>query len=72
MLVAGIIPTIFLIDTWGRRPLLILGGVAMILCLSTVGGLQFYVDHLNDGGPELANAAKGIFACEFSSLNCPS
>ncbi|PVF94470.1 hypothetical protein CPB86DRAFT_713234 [Serendipita vermifera] len=62
MLVAGIVPTMFLIDSWGRRPLLILGGISMILCLCTVGGLQFYVDHLKDGGPELANAAKGIFA----------
>jgi MFS family permease len=66
MLVAGIIPTLFLVDTWGRRPILILGGIGMVLCLSAVGGLQYHVDTLRDMSPELASAANGIFACELS------
>jgi len=64
MLIAGIIPTLFLVDSWGRRPILILGGIGMMLCLSTVGGLQFHVDRLSDTSPQLATDASGIFACE--------
>jgi Sugar (and other) transporter len=65
MLIAGIIPTLFLVDTWGRRPILILGGIGMMLCLSAVGGLQYHVDGLDDKSPNLASAANGIFACEL-------
>lgn len=64
MLVAGIIPTLFLVDSWGRRPILIFGGVGMALCLSAVGGLQYHVDHLSDASPQIASAANGIFACK--------
>lgn len=63
MLVAGIIPTLFLVDSWGRRPILMLGSLGMILCLSAVGGLQYHVDRLDDASPQLASAANGIFAC---------
>jgi hypothetical protein len=65
MLIAGIIPTLFLGDTWGRRPILILGGIGMMLCLSAVGSLQCLVDGLGDKSPNLASAANGIFACEL-------
>lgn len=64
MLVAGIIPTMFLIDSWGRKPILMLGGVGMVLCLSSVGGLQYYVDRLPDMSSQLRPAANGIFACK--------
>ena len=64
MLIAGIIPTMFLVDTWGRRPILLMGGVGMALCLSAVGGLQFHVDRLPNSSPELASGAHGIFACK--------
>jgi hypothetical protein len=64
MLVAGIIPTMFLIDSWGRRPILIFGGVGMVLCLSSVGGLQYYVDKLPDTSPALKPIANGIFSCK--------
>jgi MFS family permease len=69
MLVAGIIPTLFLVDHWGRRPILIIGGMGMALCLSAVGGLQYRVDSLSDLSPELAATASGIFACTFCALH---
>jgi hypothetical protein len=68
MLVAGIIPTLFLVDSWGRRPILLIGGIGMALCLSAVGGLQYRVDSLNDLSPELASTASGIFACTFRAF----
>ncbi|KAG8845826.1 hypothetical protein FRB91_001454 [Serendipita sp. 411] len=63
MLIVGIIPTIYLVDTLGRRALLIIGGIGMALCLAIVGGLQFHVDNLESTSPQLSSAAKGIFAC---------
>jgi MFS family permease len=68
MLVAGIIPTLFLVDSWGRRPILLIGGMGMALCLSAVGGLQYRVDSLGDLSPELASTASGIFACTFCAF----
>ncbi|KAG8825219.1 hypothetical protein FRC17_008794 [Serendipita sp. 399] len=63
MLIAGILPTIYLVDSLGRRSILIIGGLGMAFCLAIVGGLQFHVDTLESTSPQLASSAKGIFAC---------
>ncbi|KAI0950586.1 hypothetical protein AcV7_009005 [Taiwanofungus camphoratus] len=57
----GTIPTMFLIDRWGRRPFLITGSFALASCLAVVGGLQFKADSLPEGDARLPYA-DGIFA----------
>jgi len=42
----GTIPTMFLIDRWGRRVFFITGSFALAACLGTVGGLQYKGDSL--------------------------
>lgn len=57
----GTIPTMFLIDRWGRRVFFITGSIGLGACLATVGGLQYKGDSLPEGGAELPYA-DGIFA----------
>ncbi|GBE81967.1 Probable glucose transporter rco-3 [Sparassis crispa] len=57
----GTIPTMFLIDKWGRRPFLLTGSAALAACLATVGGLQYHADSLPVGNARLPSA-DGIFA----------
>lgn len=58
--VSGTVPNMLLVDSWGRKPLLLLGSVIMALCLSTVGGLQYWEVSLLPSARR--PAANGIFA----------
>ncbi|KAI0269186.1 general substrate transporter [Gloeopeniophorella convolvens] len=58
---AGTIPTMFLIDKWGRRAFLLTGSAALALALAVVGGLQFHSDSLPFGDARMPTA-DGIFA----------
>ncbi|KAG8962818.1 hypothetical protein FRC03_003718 [Tulasnella sp. 419] len=63
--VLGTIPTMFLVDTWGRKPILLFGSVGTCICLSIVGGLQFYADSIPSTAEFMfkrLQAANGIFA----------
>ncbi len=59
--VLGTVPALFLVDSWGRRPLLISGSIGMIACLSIMGGLQFHV-HAIPRGPGRLPTANSIFS----------
>ncbi|OCH95987.1 general substrate transporter [Obba rivulosa] len=56
----GTIPTMIWIDTWGRRPFLIVGSFALAVFLSIVGGLQYRADSLPVGDARIPTA-NGIF-----------
>ena len=55
------IPTMFFIDTWGRRKLLLSGSVGLVFALALIGGLQYHADTL-PVGPARIPTANGIFA----------
>ncbi|PCH38061.1 general substrate transporter [Wolfiporia cocos MD-104 SS10] len=57
----GTIPTMFLIDRWGRRAFFLAGSAALAACLGTVGGLQLKSDTFPEG-PARMPYADGIFA----------
>ncbi|KAI0068961.1 general substrate transporter [Artomyces pyxidatus] len=58
---AGTIPTMFLIDKWGRRAFLLVGSAALAASLAIVGGLQYHSQSLPLGDARLGTA-DGIFA----------
>ncbi|KAF8268265.1 general substrate transporter [Lactarius quietus] len=58
---AGTIPTMFLIDKWGRRFFLLIGSVLLAMALAIIGGLQYYSSTLPFGDARLPTA-NGIFA----------
>lgn len=61
----GTIPTMFLIDRWGRRPFLLTGSFILAACFAAIGGLQYRVDSL-PVGPQRLPYANGIFAGALS------
>jgi sugar porter (SP) family MFS transporter len=58
---AGTIPTMFFIDSWGRRPFLLYGSIGLAASLAAMGGLQFHSDKIPDG-PARLPTADGYFA----------
>jgi hypothetical protein len=58
---AGTIPTMFLIDKWGRRIFLLAGSSALAVALAVIGGLQYHSDSLPFGDSRVPSA-DGIFA----------
>jgi MFS family permease len=58
---AGTIPTMFLIDKWGRRVFLLAGSCFLAVTLAVVGGLQYHSDTLPFGDSRVPSA-DGIFA----------
>ncbi|KAH9977994.1 general substrate transporter [Lactifluus volemus] len=58
---AGTIPTMFLIDKWGRKIFLLVGSCALAIALAIIGGLQFHADALPFGDARIPTA-DGIFA----------
>jgi MFS family permease len=58
---AGTIPTMFLIDKWGRKIFLLAGSCALAIALAIIGGLQFHADALPFGDARI-HTADGIFA----------
>jgi len=58
---AGTIPTMFFVDTWGRRKLLLTGSAGLVCALVLIGGLQYHADPLPQG-PARIPTADGIFA----------
>ena len=58
---AGTIPTMFLIDRWGRRFFLLLGSGSIAVALAIIGGLQYHTNTLPLGGARVPTA-DGIFA----------
>ncbi|KAF9552727.1 general substrate transporter [Agrocybe pediades] len=58
---AGTIPTMFLVDSWGRRTFLLLGSAGLVISLAVIGGLQYRVESLPLGSARIGTA-DGIFA----------
>ncbi|KAH9062137.1 general substrate transporter [Lactarius vividus] len=58
---AGTIPTMFLIDKWGRRFFLLLGSGSLAVALAVIGGLQYHSNTLPFGDARVPTA-DGIFA----------
>lgn len=58
---AGTIPTMFLIDRWGRRFFLLVGSCSLAVALAIIGGLQYHSSSLPFGDARL-RTADGIFA----------
>jgi MFS family permease len=58
---AGTIPTMFLIDRWGRRMFLLVGSCALAIALAIIGGLQYHANTLPLGDARIPTA-DGIFA----------
>ncbi|KAH9968278.1 general substrate transporter [Russula dissimulans] len=58
---AGTIPTMFLIDKWGRRAFLLAGSCFLAISLAAIGGLQFHSSSLPFGETRVPTA-DGIFA----------
>ncbi|KAI0047303.1 general substrate transporter [Auriscalpium vulgare] len=58
---SGTIPTMFLIDKWGRRVFLLVGSVALAASLAIIGGLQYHSEALPVGDAHMGTA-DGIFA----------
>ncbi|KAH9050009.1 general substrate transporter [Lactarius hengduanensis] len=58
---AGTIPTMFLIDKWGRRLFLLLGSGSLAVALAVIGGLQYHSNTLPFGDARVPTA-DGIFA----------
>jgi MFS family permease len=70
------LPAIIFLDTWGRRPLLLLGSLGMMACLAVSGALQGAFGRPNPGtNRELAaiswvivdnpGVSRGIVACSY-------
>ncbi|KAI9770834.1 MAG: MFS sugar transporter [Geoglossum umbratile] len=70
------LPAIIFLDTWGRRPLLLLGSLGMMSCLAVSGALQGAFGRPNPAtDPELAaiswviidhpGVSRGIVACSY-------
>lgn len=57
---SGTIPAMFLIDSWGRRTILLIGSIALAISLSIVGGLQYHSDTLPLGLARIPTA-DGLF-----------
>ncbi|KAH9999364.1 general substrate transporter [Russula vinacea] len=57
---AGTIPTMFLIDRWGRRAFLLTGSCSLAIALAVIGGLQYHSNSLPFGSARLPTA-DGIF-----------
>jgi MFS family permease len=64
---AGTIPTMFLVDRWGRKAFLLLGSAGLAGALALIGGLQFHADSLAEGTARLSTA-DGIFAGKMSRI----
>ena len=58
---AGTIPTMFLIDRWGRRFFLLAGSCSLAVALAVIGGLQYHSSSLPFGDARV-RTADGIFA----------
>lgn len=58
---AGTVPTMFLVDKWGRRLFLLVGSAGLVGSLALVGGLQFYADSIQNVSARVG-PADGIFA----------
>jgi MFS family permease len=58
---AGTIPTMFLIDRWGRRFFLLAGSCSLAVALAVIGGLQYHSSSLPFGEARV-RTADGIFA----------
>jgi len=58
---AATIPTMLLIDRWGRRPFLLAGSCSLAVTLAIIGGLQYHTDSLPFGDARVTTA-NGIFA----------
>jgi sugar porter (SP) family MFS transporter len=58
---AGTIPTMFLIDKWGRRFFLLAGSCSLAVSLAVIGGLQYHSSSLPFGDARV-RTADGIFA----------
>ncbi|KAH9482075.1 High-affinity glucose transporter [Psilocybe cubensis] len=64
---AGTIPTMFFVDTWGRKSFLLFGSAGLVGSLALIGGLQFYVETLPLGNARISTA-DGIFAGEWGPV----
>jgi MFS family permease len=53
---AGTIPTMFLIDKWGRRVFLLAGSSSLTVALAVIGGLQYHSDSLPSGDARVSTA----------------
>ncbi|KAI0307360.1 hypothetical protein B0F90DRAFT_1814122 [Multifurca ochricompacta] len=58
---AGTVPTMFLIDKWGRRAFLLAGSCSLAGALAIIGGLQYHFNTLPLGDARVPTA-DGIFA----------
>ena len=58
---AGTIPTMLLIDKWGRKIFLVVGSCALAIALAVIGGLQYHANTLPFGDARIPTA-DGIFA----------
>ena len=58
---AGTVPTMFLIDRWGRRAFLLAGSCSLAIALAVIGGLQFHSNSLPFGSARVPTA-DGIFS----------
>lgn len=65
---AGTIPTMFLVDSWGRRTFLLWGSAGLVVSLALIGGLQYHVESLPLGNARMGTA-DGIFAGTMSLLS---
>jgi len=57
---AGTIPTMFLVDKWGRKVFLLVGSAGLAGALALIGGLQFHADSLAEGVGRISTS-DGIF-----------
>jgi MFS family permease len=64
---AGTIPTMFLIDKWGRRIFLLAGSSSLAVALAVIGGLQYHSDSLPFGDARLSSA-DGVFVAVCAYL----
>ena len=63
---AGTVPTMFMVDRWGRRLFLLVGSVGLAAALALVGGLQYYEETLPLGSSRMSSA-DGIFVGQFNT-----
>lgn len=66
VLMAGILCSFYLIDKFGRRPLLLIGGVIMSICVFVVGGLGFTNLSGSTGNVLVAMCCIWVFAYAIS------
>ncbi|KAI0303199.1 general substrate transporter [Russula brevipes] len=64
---AGTIPTMFLIDKWGRRIFLLAGSSCLTVALAVIGGLQYHSDSLPFGDARVSTA-DGVFVAVCAYL----